>query len=357
MMINPQFSIIIVTYKSHKVISSCLSSIFKSALKNVEIIIVDNSPDNKTKSIIQKKFNSPLLKIISTNSNLGYAAGNNLGVRHSKGKWILILNPDCQVKSDWLSHTKIAVKKYPHNLIQPLIIDPQTNKVSIAGKIRNYLGFDYIIGSQTNISDWTQPSSIFSISGSAIIIPKHLFIKLNGFDTRFFMYYEDSDLAWRAKLMKINIILFPSIHIYHEYFFYTKDNEYLHQQKKWFLLERNRLLMILKNYSLKTLFILTPIIIISEIGLVIYSLKHRFFISKIKGYLSLILSLPQTLINRSIVNRSRLIPDRLTLGFMSATIEIKCLDSAFTKIIVNPILNLYYQYLFKPLINVQIFKK
>ncbi len=351
MQTKPLFSIIIVAYKSQKVIRLCLKSILNSKFTNFEIIIVDCSPDLKTKQAISPFLSSKFITYVRSLRNLGYAAGNNLGAQYAGGDWLIILNPDCQVKSNWLNQAKRVISTNSGNIIQPLILDPKTKQVSIAGKIRSYLGFDYLQGYQTPITNWSKTQAISSISGSAVFVHQSLFHKLHGFDPIFFMYYEDSDFAWRAKLTGAKTILIPAIEVFHEYFFYSQNNSYLHQQKKWFLLERNRLMMILKNYSAKTLFFLTPILIISEVGLIFFALAHGFLLSKLKSYLSLLTLIPHIIAQRIQIQGCRTVSDGLTLKYTPATINITSLDSGFTRHVVNPLLLFYYRNLFKPFIK------
>ena len=91
-------SVIIVTYNHEDYIKDCLSSVLIN--DPFEVIVVDNCSIDKTVEIIKEKF--PEVKLIKNQKNLGYSGGNNLGVKHAKGKYVVILNPDTRVDENWL---------------------------------------------------------------------------------------------------------------------------------------------------------------------------------------------------------------------------------------------------------------
>ena len=98
---NSLVSIIILNYNAGKLLHECVESIFKSNNKNFEVILVDNASSDKTYKQCKEKFNTIIL--LENKKNLGYCEGNNVGIRHAQGEFIVVLNPDTLVEPDWLS--------------------------------------------------------------------------------------------------------------------------------------------------------------------------------------------------------------------------------------------------------------
>jgi GT2 family glycosyltransferase len=97
----PLLSIVIVTWNSEKFIKSCLESIFNSKIStDFEVVVIDNASQDETDKIIQEYFHQ--VKLISNQKNLGYAKGNNQGIEIARGGYILLLNPDVDLKENCL---------------------------------------------------------------------------------------------------------------------------------------------------------------------------------------------------------------------------------------------------------------
>ena len=103
-------SIIILNYNAGKILHECVESIFKSYNKNFEVILVDNASSDKTYKQCKEKFNEIIL--LENKKNLGYCEGNNVGIRHAQGEFIVVLNPDTLVEPDWLDE---LISAYENN--------------------------------------------------------------------------------------------------------------------------------------------------------------------------------------------------------------------------------------------------
>ena len=115
-------TIVIATYKSEEKIEDCINSIDS----NIEIIIVENSNNVKFQNNIQNKFSN--VKCILANDNLGYGKANNVGLRHVKTKYSLILNPDTILEKNTVNNFLLFVKK---NINFALLGPLQDKKLSI----------------------------------------------------------------------------------------------------------------------------------------------------------------------------------------------------------------------------------
>ncbi len=332
-------SIIIVTYNSQEYLENCLQSVFKTDDSSFEVFVIDNGSTDRTLEII-KKF--PQVRLIKSKKNLGYAGGNNLGVKEAKGKQVAILNPDTQVSPGWLKPLVRALKQPEVAVGQPKIMLAQEEKrINLIGKTTHYLGFDWLADYRKKDYQMSQ-QEIISFSGSAFLIKREVFQKIGGFDPDYFMYFEDSDLSWRLRLAGYRLLLVPESVVYHQYQYQPKE-EYQQAQQKFYYLERNRLITLLKNYSWKTLFLLLPAIKLMEKGMIFYFLTRGWWWGKPKGYFWLLLNLPRILKKRQKVQKMRKWSDREMVKNFVGKIEFEEFDNFLLRNIANPVLGFYWR--------------
>ena len=117
---EPLISIVVLNYNAGDLLLNCVESLKKSLYQNFEILIVDNISSDGSQTRCKKKF--PDIKLIQNEKNLGYCGGNNIGIREAKGDFIVILNPDTVVDTDWLEELISAYKKFGDGLYQPKIL-------------------------------------------------------------------------------------------------------------------------------------------------------------------------------------------------------------------------------------------
>ena len=245
-------SIIIPNYNGGDLLYNCIDSIYKNiSIKDFEIIVVDNgSTDN---SINRVKSNFQNVEIISSNSNLGYSGGCNLGATHASGKYLLFLNNDTEHSSEWIeklvhfldSNSKIAA-------VQPKILNIHNKKLfDYAGGAGGFIDkfcFPFVQGRifhtlEEDHNQYNNPSRIFWASGAAFMIRSNIFKTLEGFDKVYFAYMEEIDLCWRAQAMGYKIYSVPDSFVYHYGKQTIKENtiksHYLNHRNSWILFFKN----------------------------------------------------------------------------------------------------------------------
>jgi len=211
---NILLSVIIVSYKNFELLNSCIESIyrFNDIGDALEIIVVDNSPEDDVYNVIQREFKEVT---IVRNDNNGFGQANNVGMKLSKGEYLLFLNPDTvliepvfkfaleQFRSDsklGLFGVKLVDNKMKENLSFYFI--DRTDLISnILIKIFNKI-------------DYFDKESMF-ISGANMFTRRQTFIDAGLFDDQIFMYYEESDLIKRIKKAGWSINYFKSKRIIH----------------------------------------------------------------------------------------------------------------------------------------------
>jgi N-acetylglucosaminyl-diphospho-decaprenol L-rhamnosyltransferase len=180
-------TVIIVTFKTNRVI---LANCIKSIKNSVKILIIENSEDHLFKEDFEKEYEN--VQVILSGSNLGYGAGNNLGLKNIKTRYALISNPDVEYNKDFFD----KLDPYLNGKVEFSIMGASYNDQ------KNYLpygSFDKknIINSQF---DELSLKAVDWIVGCTMIFDTKNINTKNYFDENFFLYFEEVDLCRRIKV-------------------------------------------------------------------------------------------------------------------------------------------------------------
>jgi GT2 family glycosyltransferase len=230
-------SIIIVNYKSQKKALSCVESVKASDMAGLsyEIIIIDNASGDEGAETIREKFSDVIL--IKSGKNLGMGGGNNLGIKKAKGDYILILNPDIFVNHGAIKKLYDYIKEDKSiGLLAPKLLNPDGSLQYSCFRDfnfftpvlrRTFLGkifTDSVDKFLMKDFDHNEIKKVDWVMGSCFVIKKELMDELGGFDERFFMYFEDTDLCRRLRQAGYKIIYYSETAATHDHARASADN-------------------------------------------------------------------------------------------------------------------------------------
>ena len=284
--------IVILNYNGKGDTLECLNSL-KAVTTSHRTVVVDNGSVDDSVSAIKQMF--PKIIVIESKSNLGYAEGNNVGIRYclqNGADHILILNNDTFV------HPKILASFLKRSApIQgaKVYLYGEKNRLDHLGGIWNLNkgNFDLVGNREIDKEKWQNPLEMDYVCGCALFIKREVFEKVGLFDPRFFLYWEESDLCFRAKKNGYQILTCPEAIVWHKVA-RSFQGEKAHITYFWW---RNRLLWIERNCSKKQVFQLAFKTLIPEtfrlikltviktlelLFLGIFPKKNSFFEKKIK---------------------------------------------------------------------------
>jgi GT2 family glycosyltransferase len=285
---NKKVGVLILGYNSIGYLKKCFNSLQIQDFKKISIFYGDNGSNDKSVTFVKKNY--PNIKTFDLKINNGYAKGNNLLLKIAFDQGMdlcFILNPDTILKKNTISslvdsYIKHSDKGVKVGLTQPVILlNQDKTRINTIGNAVHLLGFGFCKDYMRKYSPIKKDKEILSVSGTGMLISKELYKGIGGFDEDFFMYSEDEDLSIRSFLSGYKNILASKSVMYHNYLFSKNKN-------KWFYSERNRLLIMLKNYPVKLLLFLAVPFFITEIFVLIYSLSTGWFLQKIKSYADVI---------------------------------------------------------------------
>ena len=264
-----------------KHLAKCLPSVLEQNYPEFEVILVDNASTDGSVSYVKNNFEN--VKIIKNMKNIGFAGGNNVGIRASKGELIVLLNQDTVVDPSWLSQlVRVMTRREDVGICMPkiLLFDERDNLNTDGVKI-NFLGFGWPGGYRKKDKGDNKVKEIDFASGASMMLRRDVLQKVGLFDKDFFLYHEDSDLGWRIRLSGYNIVCVPTSVVYHKYVF-------TFNKRKFYYLERNRIILLIKNFKARTFMLIFPAFLLTEVGVLLYSLKNGLFAQKIRSYLYII---------------------------------------------------------------------
>ncbi len=264
-------AIIILNWKQPQLTVDTIESVLKIKNTNFkyQIILVDNGSPDQSLEIFKARYQkNKLIKILETKSNLGYAGGNNFGIKYAlknKFDYLMLLNNDVLVDPNFLQNLINQTTKY--DLVGPKIYfapgyeyhhdrytEKERGKViwSVGGKVDwnniygSNLGIDEVDHGQFDLKN----EQIDFISGCCLMAKKEVFQKLKGLDDQYFMYFEDVDFCQRAKLNNFKMAYIPESVIWHINSGSTKGPGDLQN----YFITRNRLYFTFKFAKLRTKF-------------------------------------------------------------------------------------------------------
>jgi hypothetical protein len=211
------------------------------------VLLIDNASTDDSIKIAKEKFGkSPHLRILRNFDNLGFAAGNNVGVKYGQGEYVVFLNNDTIVEPHWLVEL-VSVMETDAKIgaAQSKLLSLADKRfIDSVGDFIDYYGFPIRRGSwgEEDKGQYDRVEEIFSARGAALIVRRKILAEIGAFDADFFLSYEDIDLCWRIRLNGYKIVFVPKSRVYH-----IGSATAIFSSVNVFHTEKNRLSILLKN--------------------------------------------------------------------------------------------------------------
>jgi GT2 family glycosyltransferase len=254
----PLASVIIVNTNERHHLERCLPSVCNQSYPAYDVIVVDNNSTDGSTEYISEHF--PEVRLIQSRENLGYPGANNLGIEHATGEYIVILNPDTVVDHRWLEELVSALEGDPSAGLATskilMLRDPQ--KINACGNDISLTGLTYCRGINNPSTGFTEPAYVSAVSGASFIIRRSVLDEIGIFDPEFVAYLEETDLSLRGHLAGHRSLYVPASIVKHDYAFRFTE-------RKCFHIEKNRLYMLRKIFKTRTLILLSPMLLATEV--------------------------------------------------------------------------------------------
>jgi hypothetical protein len=353
-------SIAIVAYNHRRFLRACLDALDRAGLEpaTTRVILVDNASTDDTAAFVAKELlvgepartraGLPVV-FVASETNLGFAGGNHVALRRAAAdgdEFVYLLNPDTEVEAGFLAEAIAAARLDPRiALVQSLVLrhgEPDT--VNSHGDALHFLGFGYSNGdgrklSEPEVAAWTAGvRNIPYACGTAALVRVAALAEIGLFQEELFVYSEDVELSWRARLAGYRVVAAPASRVQHKYDFYRST-------AKFYWLERNRWLVLLWCYGASTLALLVPALLVMEAGVWAMALRGGWWREKARAcrYLLTPAHWPRVAATRRAVQQIRRQGDCAVTGLFAGVITFGPMSPWLLTRVANPVFSAYWR--------------
>jgi len=294
---------------------ACIDSLLSSTIIPDIILVDNNSSDNSVEILDQyiKQFQN--IHFIKNNKNSGFTGGNNVGFIHALSKnydYIGTLNPDAVASKEWVENLVSELNLSNEVGIATGILARQDYKtIDTTGEIYSIWGVPSPRGRDTLLKNApSKPEFIFASTGGGFITRASVLRSIGMFDEKFFMYFEDVDLCFRAQLAGYKVRYTPKAIAYHKLSASTNKVPGLAVYNTF----KNLPMLFLRNVPLRLWGTILPRFTLAYVLILGNAIVHKRGIPALKGWLMSIYHLPHSLISRRVIQKSR----RVSAGYISS---------------------------------------
>lgn len=362
----PRVSVIVVSYGHARFLPALFASLERVDYPRGrwQVTLLDNASEDGTAELVRRELIAPdggwkgglAGRFVASAANLGFAGGNDLLIREAMEEgydFVYLLNPDTEVEPDFLARAVEAAASDPKlGAVQSLLLMGQDHgEVNSAGNAFHYLGFSFCVGyrdradSPECLAIRDRLPEIATASGAGLLLRVAALRETGPFDEIFFAYHDDLELSLKLRLAGWGIALAPRSVVYHHY-------EFSRSVRKYYWMERNRLLTLLVFLRWRTLLLIFPMLAALECGMFFFAFRSGWWREKSRSY-SWFLSprnLRAAMRLRGEVRRLRKIPDRELAHRMVSEISYQEIDNPLLRRVGNPMMRGYWR-LVLPLIR------
>lgn len=224
---QPLVTAIVLNFRSPRDTAACAEMLRRQTIaKQTEILVVDNCSADESVGFLRNRFRSAKdIRIVETSKNLGYGRGNDYAIASARGTFIMVINPDNGLEPDGLERMVAAMDADPGiGILAPQLVQEDG---SIRDSFRSFPTLLDIVIKRTRLrrffpermerythhaSSHQTVQDVDWIAGACFLMRRSLYDQLGGFDPRFFLFFEDTDLCRRCWEAGKRVVYYPTIH-------------------------------------------------------------------------------------------------------------------------------------------------
>ena len=244
---SAQVTVVVVTWQAAELLAECLASLGQQTLAH-EVIVVDNASTDGTCAMLADRFSH--VHVLALRRNTGFAGGVAAALPLIRTEYVAWLNNDAAAEPTWLAQSVAVLRDQPQvtAVAARMTLWSQGSgagieRINNAGVILVAGGYaaDRGLGAADD-GRYSEPATVFGFSGGATVLRTDAVRAAGGVPARYFLYYEDVDLAWRLRLRNGEVRYEPSARVRHRH----GASSDLGSEMFAFYTERNRLLTLLR---------------------------------------------------------------------------------------------------------------
>lgn len=274
-------TIVIPNYNGIEYLKACLKSLYECENRDFAIIVVDNGSSDGSAAYIRDTY--PEVKLIALEENTGFAPAVNRGIEASDTEYVLLLNNDIEVSTDFVRCMEESLDSHPKAFSVSARMLSMHNKELLDGTGDYYcaLGWAFACGKGKRAQDrYLKERKLTSACAGAAIYRREELVKMGAFDELHFAYLEDVDVGLRARIEGFDNIYEPKAVCYHAGSGFSGSR---HNEFKVTLSSRNSVYIIYKNMPLLQFIINLPFLLIGFIVKALFFAMKGLGLTYVKG--------------------------------------------------------------------------
>jgi GT2 family glycosyltransferase len=267
----PQVSVLIVNWNGAQLLARCLPSVMAQTWTDAEVVVWDNGSTDGSAAWVEAHY--PAVRVLRGDRNLGFAGGNNAAIRATQSSYVATLNNDAEPDPTWLSSLMGAIESVPDvgmcaskmvRAEDPSIMDACGIEVDRAGIAWNRCN------GEPEGREETAPYEVFGPCAGAALYRREMLDQVGAFDEDYFAYYEDVDLAWRARRAGWRCLYVPQARVTHRHSSTGREGSPF----KGYHIGRNKVWTLIKNYPWPDWLVHLPAIVGCDVAAWGYAFLH-----------------------------------------------------------------------------------
>ncbi len=302
-------SVVVVNFNGRDLLRKCLTTVFRQSYRPMEVIVVDNGSTDGSVQMLAQEFAE--VSVLANSDNRGFAEANNQGTARAKGKVVVLLNNDTEVREGWIEGLMDLLTVPGIGVVTSKVItDGVPERYYEMNGTINFLGYNIM-------RHFADTSMVFFAGGASLAFRKSEVPV--PFPAEYFLYHEDVHLSWRMRLRGYQVRMAQGSVVEHRGSASTK-----HQASAavTFYQERNRLLNTLVFYSRRTLVFLTPYLLMDAAAKTLVSLigRGKSFAGIVRSYFWIFTHVHWIATLRRSIQRERVVDDPSILSLLSSKV-------------------------------------
>ena len=304
-------AVVVCSFEDPADVTATVRSLLAQTVVPSQIVVVDNHPEAVVSSALRAA--GLPIEVVHTGRNIGYPPACDAAAPHARHEWMFFLNPDAAADPSCVASLLEAGADPDVAIVGAQVLLPDGETVNAGDNPVHLVGLSWS-GRYLEPREDGPPRDVGAVSGAALMMRTSVYRELGGHCPGFFLYNDDTDIAWRARMAGWRVRFVPRAVITHDY-------EFVKGSHKWRHLEHNRWWSLLANYDLRTLVLLLPLLLAAEVGIAVLARRDGWWREKARAWRELAAEWREIGRWRRFVQRRRKVGDAEILRLFTASLD------------------------------------
>jgi GT2 family glycosyltransferase len=309
---TPTVSAVLLAFGPEPWLADAVTAVLASADVDIEVIVVDNGCTSDAVGLVKGLDG---VRVITPDVNTGFAGGCDRGAAEATGEYLAFVNSDAIVAPGALPRlVAVAAEPGVGLAMGSIRLADSPELMNSAGNPLHYVGLSWAGGFEEPAARYAQRRSVTLASGCCFAVRRDLWHELGGFAPEYFCYCEDTELSLRIWQRGLTVQFIPDAVVRHHY-------EFSRNKLKLYLLERNRVILLLTTYQRRSLAVLAPMLLVTELLMLAAAVSDGWGRAKVSGWQWIWQHRDWIRARRALIQRERSVPDAVIFRQVTARID------------------------------------